>query len=593
MLLLILVPIGCGGADATNADSGQGNSSKAAPLQAIVTSPSTGGVNSAKTSKSESQVDELPDSPQGLETGSSSSMSIRTQPTQKSAVSKETSVEKLGMSASPKNRNVVQSKAAGDDGSTANTSADGRTNVVTDPDIANSSSQDAATAEQTPVEKRFRIPSVRTTNDGYKPERRLGPSEIVKVDWDRCQAAGLRYVQSKHLTLITDHPVDQTIDEFGNVFDQAVPQWIEFFSADARRFKAWHVTCFMIVDIGKFQAAKLLPPANLLPGGKLPPGGWEYGNQIWVNRHPGTYYNRHMLLHEGTHAFSYYNFGNLGPIWLSEGVAEHLAVHRWNEDKLVLAARVTDKDELAYWGRVKLIQDAYKTGIPKSLQEVMSLPQSAFPQTEAYAWSWAAVNMLDTHPILKADFRNSLKRLGSNDSNSISQKLMKQSSLTADQLEAQWQVMTKEIEYGYDMQRAAIDWKEAKVLTSPSQSLRMPADGAWHSTGFKLPKGSWKIESSGSYQVAVEDSQAWIAQPEGITVKYIHGQPIGQLQYALVGQKAFFQGMTELSNAQPVGQSVEFQASGEALFLRINDHPSHLDDNEGEVEVTIQKNLDR
>ncbi len=598
-LMLLATHLGCGGSTVRNVNSTDGENSAALTAKVTDAGPSRA---SASKLKSSSQVEALPDSPLGLagDRSISSSLLGKAEPTtlstgKKSAANPnafpEVSQQEAGVS------NQGRSESNMPEGVDKSDRVDPGSQVFEGrPSDSSGKSNDAAPLVDDKLDSlsavttdRFGIPSVKTTNDGYKPQRKLGPGNIVSVDWERCQAAGLRYVQTRHFTLITDHPADPIIDDFGKVFEQAVPQWIEFFSADARRFRDWHVTCFLIVDIEKFKVAQLLPPANLLPGGRLPPGGWEYGNQIWVNRHPGTYYNRHMLLHEGTHAFCYYNFGTLGPIWLAEGLAEHLALHRWNDGKLEMAARVVDKNELAYWGRVKLIQDAYRTGIPKSFQEVMALPISAFPQTEAYAWSWAAVNMLDTHPMLKSEFRTALKGLGTNRPDSISRSLLHESSLNVEQLEAQWQVMTKEMQYGYDLQRSAIQWKEAKALTTASQSLKVPADGAWHSTGLNLPTGRWKIQSKGSFQIAKEGNNAWISEPEGITIAYVHGQPLGQLQYALVGRKAFFQGMTELSNAQPAGELVEFPASGEELFLRINDLPNRLDDNQGEVEVVIQK----
>lgn len=428
--------------------------------------------------------------------------------------------------------------------------------------------------------------SAAVSDDGFLPRRRIGPLELVTVDPERIAASGLRSSDSPHLLLITDLPDIAPFESFHAVIEQAISGWCRFFRADPGRFKDWKLTCFLVVDAERFAAAGLLPGPGLLPRGELPPGGWQYGNQIWVRHQPGPYYTRHMLLHEGTHAFCAFNFGTLGPPWLAEGLAEYLAVHRWQDGRLELAARGLSRDDLPYWGRVKLIRDAYRTGAPKTLREVLQFSPNAFPQTESYAWSWAAVSMMDQHPEIAPLFRAAIERLAEVPPSQWQRDFLASLPVRADRLEVQWQVDTTSLQYGHDFARTAVDWKEPKSLQGDTASIIIPADGRWHSSGWILSPGEWRLQAVGRYQIAQDQGGPWIAEPEGITLEYSEGFPLGQLQYTLVGEPGLLVGLSELTAPQKLGNGVSFRTGGQELFLRVNDSPRELGDNSGSVEVT-------
>ncbi len=425
--------------------------------------------------------------------------------------------------------------------------------------------------------------------DPYLPRRKLGPLQLVTVQVETLPEFGLRYSESKNLVLVTDLPEAEIPSEFHAVFEQAIGQWVAFCGADARRFADWRLTCFLVVDEAKFQRAKLFPGAGQLPQGKLPPGGWQYGNQVWVRQQMGPYYTRHMLLHEATHAFMGFNFGALGSPWVAEGLAEYFAVHRWVDGRLQMAARVTNKDELPYWGRVKLIRDAYQVGQPKTLLEVMKFPPAAFPQVESYAWSWAAVSLFAGHAQLRPAFIAQVQKLGQMSDAQWNRELLQAVPLQQQQLETQWQVDTIWLQYGHDFARTAIQWREAKLSDQSEYEWTVPADGAWHATGLKLAPGEWEITTTGSYQVTQSDAGPWISEPEGISIRYVCGAPLGQVQLALQGDASILQGMSELTKPQVLGIHRVVKSSGEELFVRVNDHPSQLDDNQGQVAITIRR----
>ena len=432
---------------------------------------------------------------------------------------------------------------------------------------------------------------VAASNDGFEPQRRLGPLTLVDVDEERLAAAGLQVQRSKHLVLIHEPAVSKNVAEFGKVFDQAVDQWVDYFQADAQRFSDWQVTCFYVVDSSKFQQAGLMPPATALPRGQLPAGGWEYGNQIWLHQHPGDYYSRHQLLHEGTHAFCYFNFGNLGPPWLAEGLAEYLSVHRWENGQLEMAARVSEKEQLAYWGRVKLLQDAWHRGQTKTLTDVQNFLPADFPATESYAWSWAAVSMMSEAEPLRNAFRESLQQLNELNGMQWNDRLQESLQWDRQQLETQWEVNISEMVYGYDFRRAAIQWAsdDVKEIAGDGVTFSIPADGAWHQTAFRLTAGEWQFQADGDYQILEEAGQAVFSGPDGISLDYANGARLGAVEIAINLPQGFLKSSSPLTRPIPTGRRMLLKP-GESgrLFVRVSDSPAALNDNQGDVEIQVR-----
>lgn len=467
-------------------------------------------------------------------------------------------------------------------------SSDGR--QTTDRESAPVKSPTAANPQPSAAQASDALSQGNNTDDGFLPVRRLGPLELVDVSSERLAAAGLKVQESDHLRLIFEPAIEESIADYGVLFDQAVDQWVRYFQADPGRFEDWKVTCFHIVDESRFRKAELMPPDQFLPGGKLPPGGWEYGNQIWLNQHPGDYYGRHQLLHEGTHAFCHFNFGTLGPPWLAEGLAEFLAVHRWKEGRLEMAARVTDKTQLEYWGRVKLIQEAWYQGQPKQLAQVMAFPPQAFPATDAYAWSWAAVSMMSQNPNYSQGFQELVQELSAIPTSEWNDRLREALPRSVGQQETEWQVAVREMDYGYDFARSRIQWSTNQAIPGDELVVELPADGAWLETDLILETGAWKVHCEGRYQITIEEQTPVMSESPGISLAYANGSRLGQVQAAIASPEGFFQASSPLTRPVEIGSRTQWQVNqGGRLYLRVNDDPTRLDDNQGTVTVGLKK----
>ena len=108
-------------------------------------------------------------------------------------------------------------------------------------------------------------------------------------------------------------PSDE-IDALSGVFDQAVGQWCADFGIDEQAHADWQVRRYLMKDPAKFRAAGLVPAD--LPRFNT---GYARARELWLIEQPNTYYRRHLLLHEGTHAFMYSLVGGAANRGISRG----------------------------------------------------------------------------------------------------------------------------------------------------------------------------------------------------------------------------------------------------------------------------------
>ena len=176
----------------------------------------------------------------------------------------------------------------------------------------------------------------------------------AQLNVEALEARGLSVSQSPHLTLITDVRDRADVAEFNDVFEAAVGQWCDYFEVPRSAVKDWHLTACVIRDPNNKQR---FVEAGLFPEDLPPfPAGFQQASRIWVYLQDGDYYTRHLLIHEGTHAFMEKFLGGYGAPWYAEGIAELLGVHRWQEGRLTINHQITNREEVPFWGRVKLVR---------------------------------------------------------------------------------------------------------------------------------------------------------------------------------------------------------------------------------------------
>lgn len=402
------------------------------------------------------------------------------------------------------------------------------------------------------------------------------------------EAAGIRTLKSKHLTLYTDLPSAPGVDELPRVFDLAIPLWAKFFQADVDQLKDWHVVACVMRDSERFEEYRLMPR-------HLPPflHGLQHFDKIWVHEQPGPYYRRHLLLHEGTHAVMNRIFGRVGPVWYREGIAEMVGTHSYSDGKLELNIFPKDRKQVEYWGRIKIIRDDIKKRGVRQIDQIVDLPTRAFLSSDSYAWSWALQTLLHRRPeyapICDA-LREEMYRSERGVTRVFSREFQKQRA----RLDLDWNLFIDHLDYGYDFTKEGIVFAPKTVeLTTDVTTVSVDTKKAWQATGLLVPPDATiEFAANGRYQVAVDSvadgGKPWMCEPQGVTIEYYQGRPLGQLLAAIVPQDASSE--DSRFDTTVVGRRAKMATkNGGQLFLRINERADRLSDNVGEITVRIRR----
>jgi hypothetical protein len=420
-----------------------------------------------------------------------------------------------------------------------------------------------------------------------------------EIDLNVVTANGIRVLEGEHLILFTDLRDRQDIEELPLVFEYAIKQWSEFFSIDRTKCRSWKMRVYVMEDDQRFRRAGLMPDT-------LPPfpAGFQTGADMWVYSQPGDYYTRHLLLHEGTHAFMEWFLKGWGAPWYSEGMAEKLALHQWNPEatdpnqRLKLNANIKDKLQVPYWGRISLIHKDLESGQGLGLEQVLGLPTHAFREVRHYGWAWALSQFLSQHEGSRQGFQEFQQQVGTGTENfnAFVARILEpnQSVLNRD-----WELFIREFDYGTDVNRVRLitATNQTEKSQTAGEAWWVKADHAWQSTAIKLQPGDRvRISCESRFQVGASKPAVqivpWIATANGITLEYYRGRPLGLLLAGTLDEQQpdGFSQIQGLLVPTPIGAEGIFKAERVGLLcLRINDSPAKMEDNRGVLEVKIQK----
>ncbi len=430
----------------------------------------------------------------------------------------------------------------------------------------------------------------------------------LKIDPQRVAAAGISVLSGKHITLYTDVRADLVEGETDprqrwiELFDAAVPAWCEQFDTDRADAENYALSAIIMQDQQRFRNAGLIPA-------DLPkfPAGYSRGHEFWMFVQPEDYYTRHLILHEGTHAWMNWFLGSTGPPWFSEGMAEWVALHRRDEERLILAAKIALADDSRGWGRIGRINRMVAAGSAMSLDDVMNIPPSAFREVKYYAWSWAACEFFSEHPLSARAFVRLQDTVGQAQTE-FNQSFFRAIKPHRDALDRDWALFVNELDYGYDVRRTRLT-EAVPIATEPAgaQAFQVSATHSWQSTGLKVRRGD-RLRISASGEVVVgQTTRPWVSQAAGITVDYYSGQPLGKLMASVVPETLSQEDVAAVGGVDsiPVGTGMPVPVvnlhkingtrgfNGLAmprdgvLWLRINESPTRLRDNSGHLEVSI------
>jgi len=412
------------------------------------------------------------------------------------------------------------------------------------------------------------------------------PAPVV-IDAERVRAAGIRSIAGRRLTLYTDVPSSPEVDELPALFEAALPQWAAYFGVEKTLPADWHVDGFLMRDGEKFAEAGLIPAH--LPQFKH---GFAIGPNVWLFEQPVTYYRRHLLLHEGTHAFMHTQFGNCGPPWYMEGMAEIFGTHAIADGKLLTRYIPRNRDEVPQLGRVKLVHDAIAGGRRLTLAEIMNYGTQAHLENEPYAWCWALCAWLDGHPRYQGRFRRMQKYVDQPTRfNDEFKKLFLADMAT---MAREWSVFADGLEYAVDIPRTVIDFRPGRPLAPSGASVTVAADRGWQSSGVRLEAGkTYNLTATGRYQIARSTDKSgtvkpWPCEPGGVTIRYYHGKPLGILLASVEPDHLPVGTPPPMLTPEVVGLGATLAPTRTGtLYFRVNDSYGELGDNGGSLTVTV------
>ena len=404
----------------------------------------------------------------------------------------------------------------------------------------------------------------------------------LPISVTQLKALGIEVFESKRLKLFTDLDAE-VAKTLPPLFDQAYESWEDYFGKlpPARDKSEFQVNGYLMKDKTKFENAGLLK-------GELPDRfhGRQAGYQFWMLDQEQDYYRRHLLLHEGTHAFMLAIARLDVPNAYLEGMAEHFGTHQVVDGKLQV--RLMPFNRLDFRGHDRLFlmrRDVGQNGIPGFLEVGEWEPARFRRFNESYAWAWGMCVFLDQHPRTHARFQ----KLGKSLNNPVAKKTF-ESELKPDlpEIVTEWNLFAGDAWEGFDFKRSAIEFHAGQALVK-SQGVEIVAERGWQSSRILVEQGHrYQLVATGQFTLA-EKPKPWISTADGITFRYFNGRPLGQLLATIRTAQAADNEREPMLDVTPLGCTSRFEATRTGtLYLRLNDHPGELADNRGGLKVEIR-----
>ncbi len=347
------------------------------------------------------------------------------------------------------------------------------------------------------------------------------------------------------------------------------------------------MTGYLMRDQQLFRVAGLLPPRL-----RTFLHGRHRGQEFWMNDQEFGYYRRHLMIHEGTHCFME-ALGDIAdvPIWYLEGMAELFATHHVEPDGRVRFATMPERSEdYVGFGRIQMISRERQSGRSLSITDLRALPAANFAhEGQDYAWSWALCKFLDSHPRYREPFHHLARAYRDEGFHTLAARLFADGGPP---LEIEWRLFVRHLCYGFDSERAAIDFPEARPC-APGQAceVRIAAGKGWQSSGVRVEAGgTYRLSADGEVVLALQP-RPWISQPAGVSIHYAEGRPIGRLIGMVVADPpSETQGVSELTEPFDIESETTLTADVTGtLFLCVNDFWDQRADNDGQYLVQIRR----
>jgi hypothetical protein len=391
--------------------------------------------------------------------------------------------------------------------------------------------------------------------------------------------AGLRVLAGRRLVLATDRAArdGDGVEQLCDVFDEAFENWCRHYTIPSERTDGWRALGCLVVDRETFRAAGLLPDA-------IPTfaNGYCDRSRFWLADQSNPDYRRHLLLHEGVHAFTLTLRGLEAPTWYTEGIAELLATHRLDAGRFVATPIPRDPDEVEQLGRIEELRRLTDAGQAPSLADVLATPGGAHRRIADYAASWAAVAMLSLHPRHADGFRE--LESGPLDP-SLTARLRAGASWDESLAARDFAAFLDDIGHGFDFRRSAIDWHRGRLLDAAGM-YDVAAGKGWQNTGVSLGSGeAVSFEATGRCRLGVLGDHVIETEADGISLAWHRGRPLGRLLFAQWIEDGTIGRFVVIGEGR--AGTIRSRLDG-PLFVRLNEPPGELADSEGSIRILLE-----
>jgi hypothetical protein len=403
----------------------------------------------------------------------------------------------------------------------------------------------------------------------------------------RLKGLGIQVFESKRLKLYTDVEADAG-QPLPGLIDQAYEAWEAYFGPlpPNRAGTDFQITGYLIRDMARFRELGLIPEEFTFEH------GCNLRNEFWMRDQEYDYYRRHLLIHEATHSFMTFMPGVAAPVWYMEGMAEYFGAHRLNlpAGPPTFGVMPTSPAGFAGFGRITIIREDFAANRAQPIPSILAVTPAEFRTPDRYAWAWALCAFLDGTPRYHERFQT----LGRHTQGTQFPGMFAD-AFDRDQrdLATEWTLYVVNLQYGYDIARAAIDFHPGVFLTDeqPEVARQVASDRGWQSSRVQLEQGdTYEIAATGRFTLA-DHPKPWESEPHGIAFRYFDGCPLGTLLGCLRSEEGPAGGVDDpMLSVIALGRGRTFQAPVTGtLYLRLNDAWNSLHDNRGHVDVTIRR----
>ncbi|MDD3585763.1 MAG: hypothetical protein PHQ75_01160 [Thermoguttaceae bacterium] len=409
---------------------------------------------------------------------------------------------------------------------------------------------------------------------------------LTPIDQSCLAELKIRRYTGKHVAFYTDLPATEYLDDFVHTLDDALPELCKHFSLDLPMFEDWHIDAFLM------SSKKAFEKTGALDGAPDFQFGYSHYDRIFVIDQKYDYYNCFLLIHELVHSFMHETFGALNPRWYSEGMAESLALHRFEGNTLHLGIIPREKKETPGFKRLETIQKDVRNNAIPAMETIFRYSPDDYRLNVTYSWSWALALFLQNHPKYKGIEAKMPYYMMSPDPMA---RLRNMISTQWPRFIADWYDFVGWLDYCYDFEATVIDYTPGNVSSEiqnrQGTACSVPANKGWVNSGIRVEAGkTYRLGSTG--RIELYDSRQMVpSEAGGVSYQYIKGRPRGILLMSIFPESSDRKSdFVPWSDTTTVNANRIFKPeySG-TLFLRINDTPGNLSKNRGSLTFHIRQ----